>query len=221
MNKAEWDQISAQYTVSLIWEKMTWRGVPCWQAPSDLLVFQEIIFQTKPDLIIETGTKFGGTALFFRDMLELCLPFETTKVISVDIDHTPAKKTKEIEAWNRQGVVLIEGDSKSNKILEMIRKESTGFSKVMVVLDSDHTYEHVVLEMESLASLVTPGMYLVCMDTILEEVGKIDGFSDFRKSNPAIACREFLTKHPEFEIDKSREYLGMTFARNGFLRRKF
>ena len=150
-----------RYDYPYLW---SWMGVPIIQLPADIIATQEIIWATKPDLIVETGVARGGSVLFMASVLEL---IGKGKVIGIDID---------IRAHNRDSierhpmakrVVLIEGNSADSNTLSKVKAEIPTGGSVMVVLDSDHSRDHVLAELRSYGPLVTTGCYLVVADTIL------------------------------------------------------
>jgi len=154
-----------KYDYAYLW---TWMGVPIIQLPADVMATQEVIWSTKPDVIIETGVARGGSVLFMASLLEL---IGKGKVIGVDVD---------IRAHNRDSierhpmtkrVVLIEGSSTDQEVIAEIRAQIPDSASVMVVLDSDHSRDHVLAELRSYGPMVTPGCYLVVADTIL---GRLD-----------------------------------------------
>src|SRR6476620_5763186 len=154
-------QAADRYNYPYLW---SWLGVPIIQLPADVMATQEVIWATKPDVIIETGVARGGSVLFMASLLEL---LGKGKVIGVDID---------IRAHNRDSierhpmvkrVVLVEGPSTDGATLAKVIAEIPAGASVMVVLDSDHSRDHVLAELRSYGSLVTEGCYLVVADTIL------------------------------------------------------
>lgn len=212
-----------------------WLGRPIIQFPQDILAMQELIWSIKPDLIIETGIAHGGSLIFSASMLTLldyceaaergetldpCTPHR--RVLGIDID---------ILAHNRAAIEthplahridMIQGSSIDSKIVEQVRGIAAKFQRVMLCLDSNHTHDHVLAELEAYAPLVSPGSYCVVFDTIIEDMPD-DLFLDRpwgKGNNPKTAVREFLKTHPEFEIDKQIEHkLLITVAPDGYLKR--
>lgn len=183
---------------SYMWD---WLGVPIIQMPADIVVMQEIIWKTRPDVIVETGIARGGSAILHTSLLRLT--GKPGKVIAVDID---------IRAHNREtieshplgdGVTLIEGSSVDPVIIDKIRSLIPSDSRVMVVLDSDHTHAHVLAELELYSQFVTPGMYLIAADTFVEELPvqlhrpREWGPGD----NPKTAVDSFLASVTDFKLD--------------------
>lgn len=206
---------------SLYSYNFSWLGRPVIQYPQDLMALQEIIWETKPRLIVETGIAHGGTTIFFASMLELL--GGDGRVLSIDID---------IRAHNRplieghpmaRRVTLLECGSLESKAFDMAKEFAAAGGPVMVVLDSNHTHEHVLSELRLYSGLVTPGSYLVVFDGVVEEFPEL--FQDDSRpwgpgNNPLTAIREFLAGDPGFRIDWDiLNKLVITAAPEGYLRR--
>ena len=187
------------------WSDTWWQGIQVLKCPLDLWIYQEIIFNVKPDLIIETGTYKGGTAHFFASMCDLVGRGE---IITVDIEAYPNRP-------HHDRITYLLGSSTDASIVEAVRKRSEGKQSVMVILDSDHSMPHVRKEMELYAPLVTAGSYLIVEDT------NINGNPVLPESGPGPheAIQDFLQTHSEFEVDRSMEKLLMTFNPGGYLKR--
>lgn len=202
-----------------------WLGRPIIQFPQDILAMQEIIFSVKPDLIIETGIAHGGSIVFYASMLELnaaCGGTKDAEVLGIDID-VRSHNRKEIEAHPMfKRISMIEGSSLSESVVAQARAKASGKKKVMVCLDSNHTHEHVLAELEAYAPLTSVGSYCIAFDTIVEDVPK-DLFPDRPwgpGNNPKTAVHEYLKGHPEFLIDADmHQKLMITVAPDGFLKR--
>ncbi len=198
--------------------KLSWLGIPIIQLPEDILIMQELIWLVKPDVIVETGTAHGGTAVFYASILEL---LGKGRVISIDI---------EIRENNRQAIQahpmgkrisLIEGSSTDEDVVSRVRQMISSDDKVLIALDSNHAYKHVLQELENYAPFVTPGSYVVVFDGVMEILKDApDGKPEWDADNPAAAIRDFLHKHPEFEIDPHFNRLAVTYCPDGFLKRK-
>lgn len=202
-----------------------WLGRPIIQYPQDMVAMQEIIWAVKPDLIIETGIAHGGSLIFSASMLELnaaCLGRKDAEVLGVDID---------IRAHNREAIEthpmfkrisMIEGSSVEPAIIELVRAKASGKESVLVCLDSNHTHEHVLAELQAYAPLTTVGSYCIVFDTNIEDM-PADMFPDRPwgpGNNPKTAVCEYLKSHPEFEIDKNIQHkLLITAAPDGYLKR--
>jgi cephalosporin hydroxylase len=202
-----------------------WLGRPIIQYPQDIVAMQELIWSTQPDLIIETGIAHGGSLIFSAAMLELnaaCGGCQDAEVLGVDID-IRAHNREAIEAHPMsKRISMIQGSSIASEIIEQVKAKAEGKKSILVCLDSNHTHEHVLAELEAYAPLVTPGSYCVVFDTIIEDLPD-DMFPDRPwgvGDNPKTAVWEYLKSHSEFEIDKTIENkLLITVAPNGFLKR--
>lgn len=198
--------------------EVTWLGIPIIQLPEDILMMQELIYKVRPDVIVETGTAHGGTAIFYASMLEL---LGKGHVISIDI---------EIRKYNRlaiqahpmsKRITLVEGDSVDDDVVAQVRQRIQPHDTVLVALDSNHTYGHVRQELEKYGPMVTPGSYLVVFDSIMEMLADApNGKAGWATDNPAAAVRDFLAQHPEFEVDPYYNRLQVTYCVGGFLKRR-
>lgn len=209
-----------------------WLGRPIIQYPQDIMAMQEIIWEIRPDLIIETGIAHGGSLIFSASMLGLLDMCDAEaginsegprrKVLAIDIDIRPHNYAAIKEHPLASRIQMIQGSSIDPAILAEVKKIAAGFSTVLVCLDSNHTRDHVLAELEAYATLTTIGSYCVVFDTIVEDLPA--SLSSDRpwgpKNNPKTAVREYLLKHPEFEIDKSiQNKLLITVAPDGYLKR--
>lgn len=200
----------------------SWLGRPIIQYPQDIMALQELIWQIKPRLIVETGVAHGGSAIFHASLLELI--GGPAKVLAIDIDIRPHNRPL-IEGHPMfKRLELLEGGSTDEAAVGRARAlaaEAEG--PVMVVLDSCHSHAHVLEELELYSPLVTPGSYLVAFDGLVEifpEESVAEGRPWGRGDNPLTAVRQFLKTHPEFEVDKTIENkLLITAAPEGWLRR--
>jgi len=197
----------------------TWLGRPIIQFPQDIIALQELIWQIKPDLIIETGIAHGGSLILSASMLELL--GGTGQVLGIDIDIREHNRV-EIEAHPMsKRITMIQGSSTDPDVAQKIYTFAKDRKRILVVLDSMHTHEHVSKELELYSPLVSSGSYLVVFDTIIEDLPD-DFFPDrpWRKgNNPKTAVWEFLKKNDRFVIDKDLENkLLITVAPNGYLR---
>ena len=181
-----------------------WLGVPLLKSPLDCWVYQELIHDLRPDLIIETGTDLGGSALFLASICDL---IDHGRVVSIDIRRA-ARVT-------HPRISFVVGDSTSAEVLEQVRNEAAGAANVMVILDSDHHAAHVARELRAYREFVSPGSYLVVEDT------NVNGHPVMPEHGPGPfeAVEEFLREDPDFQVDKSREKFLMTYFPNGFLKR--
>jgi cephalosporin hydroxylase len=188
-------------------------GVESDQFPTDNWVMQEIISELKPDVIIETGTAKGGTALFYATVLD---QLGKGKVITVDIeDHDP--KVRQFDVWNER-VHFIKGSSTSREVFDRIQAQVNNGARVLVTLDSEHTKEHVLRELQLYSELVSLNSYLIVQDTHLN--GHPVPWPRLEKTGgPMEALREFLKTSDNFAIDRSREKHLVTQNPSGFLKR--
>jgi cephalosporin hydroxylase len=202
----------------------TWLGRPIIQNPVDIMAVQEIIWTVKPDLIIETGIAHGGSLIFSASMLELLSACGEGdgEVVGVDID---------IRQHNRQAIEshplskrisMIEGSSIEGDIVAAVRTKAMGKKRILVMLDSNHTHDHVMAELDAYAPLVAIGSYCVVFDTFVEEMPQ--GFYQDRPwdkgNNPMTAVMAWLHNHSEFEVDDNIvNKLFLTAAPGGYLKR--
>ena len=195
-----------------------WMGRPIIQLPQDMMAMQEILWDVKPDLVIEAGIAHGGSILYYASILELLGHGE---VIGIDVD-IRAHNRAAIEAHPMSNRVrLIEGSSIAQEVIEKVRGLAEG-KRAVVVLDSNHTHDHVLAELLAYAPLVCVGGYCVVMDTLIEDMP--DRFFDDRPwghgNNPKTAVHQFLSSHPGFEIDNDIDHkLLISVAPDGYLRR--
>ncbi|RED96626.1 cephalosporin hydroxylase family protein [Marinoscillum furvescens] len=198
----------------------SWLGRPIIQYPQDIMALQEIIWTTKPDLIIETGIAHGGSLIFSASMLKL-----TTgkgKVLGVDIDIRNHNKEAIMEhpLYKEGWIEMIEGSSIDQTIFDKIKSFAKSHSKVMVILDSNHTHEHVLDELKLYSTLVTKGNYLAVMDTMVEDFD--DSLNHDRPwavgNNPKTAVKEFLKGNDTFVINEQIDnQLLLSVAPSGYL----
>ena len=222
--------IRAQYSYNY-----HWLGRPIIQYPQDMVALQELIWQIKPDLVIETGIAHGGSLILSASMLALldyCDAVESgqaldpkaprRRVLGIDID---------IRAHNREAIEahpmahridMLQGSSVAPEIVAEVHRRAQGHERVLVILDSNHTHEHVLAELEAYAPLVSPGSYCVVFDTVIEDLPA--GMYPDRPwdvgDNPKTAVHEFLSRNSDFVVDEDIEAkLLITVAPGGYLRR--
>lgn len=183
---------------------LRWRGTPCCKHPCDLLIYQEIVDKTRPELIIECGTRNGGSALFLADMCELV---GSGRVITVD--------NAVCERPCHERITYVLGSSTSDSVVELVTAEAAKANRILVILDSDHRTEHVLRELELYSPLVTKGSYIIVEDTIL---GGHPVRSDLGPG-PTEAINEFMSETKDFEVDTDMERLMITYNAGGFLKR--
>jgi cephalosporin hydroxylase len=187
-----WNQ-KYQYTFS-------WMGRPVIQLPEDMIRMQEVIFQVKPDVIIETGVAHGGSLIFYSS---LCKAMDNGRVIGIDIEIRPHNRAA-IEAHPlNDRITLIEGSSTAPDIVAQVQALVKPGETVLVILDSNHTYAHVQDELVAYAGLVTPGSYIVATDGIMFDLADVPrGTPGWTTDNPTFAARDFAAQHPEFVIEQ-------------------
>lgn len=185
------------------WNDLNWLGVRCLKYPTDLWIYQEIIHSQKPDVIIETGTRFGGSALFFASLLDL---IDHGRVISIDIESRPD--------WPRHPrVTYIQGSSVSQEVIHRVESLLEGAASCMVVLDSDHRKPHVDQELNVYSKYVTPGQYLIVEDTSINGHPVAARFGP----GPFESVSSFLKDNNHFTADASMERLMLSANHNGYL----
>lgn len=229
---AEWFLLANANKYSYHFE---WLGRPIIQYPQDMLAMQELIWQIKPDLIIETGIAHGGSLIFSASMLALLDMSEAIengitldpkasnrKVLGIDIDiRTHNREAIEVHPLASR-IEMIQGSSIAPEIIEQVQTTAKNFERVMVILDSNHTHDHVLAELVAYAPLTSNGSYCIVFDTIVEDMPK-EMFPDRPwgpGNNPKTAVWEFLKTHPEFQIDKSIDHkLLISVAPDGYLKR--
>jgi len=197
------DNFHRLYYDSHVWTNTRWLGVGAEKCPLDLWIYQEILVEKRPDVIVECGTRYGGSALF---MASVCDLIDHGRVISIDVaDQRNGLAHPRIE--------FLIGSSVDQATVETVKGRLQADETVMAALDSDHHREHVLEELEIYGGLVTAGQYLIVEDT------NINGnpVAGYYGPGPKEALGEFLPKHPEFTVDRSREKFFLTFNPGGFL----
>lgn len=233
--KLSYDWMFAAGTIGNYSYNFNWLGRPLIQYPQDMVGMQELIWAIKPDLIIETGIAHGGSLIYSASllaMLDYCDAVEAgvaldpkaskRKVIGIDID-IRAHNRAAIEAHPMAHMIeMIQGSSIAEDVVADVRKRAEGYKKVLVCLDSNHTHEHVLAELNAYASLVSVGSYCAVFDTVIEDM-PAEFFTDRPwgpGNSPKTAVWEYLKTNLEFVIDKEIESkLLITVARDGFLKR--
>jgi cephalosporin hydroxylase len=224
----EWIAHSARHKYVYNWR---WCGLPIIQLPPDVLETQEIVWRVRPDVIIETGVARGGSLTFNASLLALLDAAEATgrtpatsprRVIGIDIEIRPHNR-QAIEAHPFAPMIeLVEGSSVAPEIVADVRGRVRTGERVLVMLDSNHTHDHVLAELDAYAGLVTPGSYCIVQDTGIETAGA-DAFPDRPwgpGNSPASAVAAWLPRHPEFAIDARIDHkLLLSSSPGGYLRR--
>jgi cephalosporin hydroxylase len=202
----------------------TWMGRPIIQLPDDMIRIQEVLYSVKPDVIIETGIAHGGSLVYYASF---CKAISKGRVIGVDIEIRPHNR-EAIEAHELfPYITLIEGNSIEPDIFKRVSALVEGGEKVIVLLDSCHTKEHVLGELNLYASLVSVGSYIVAMDGIKKDlVGAPRSQPDWGWNNPERAAIEFVQSNPDFIIEEPRFPFNegsvierVTYCPNAFIRR--
>lgn len=231
--------VAHQFTVASTAPKYSYNflalGRPIIQYPQDMVAMQELIWQIKPDLIIETGIAHGGSLIMSASMLallDLCEAIETgaplnpresnRKVLGIDIDIRAHNRTAIAAHPMASRIQMIQGSSIAPEVVEQVRQVAKGYERILVCLDSNHTHAHVLAELQAYAPLTSVGSYCVVFDTIVEDMPE-DLFPDRPwgpGNNPKTAVWEYLKTHPEFDVDKTIQHkLLITVAPDGYLKR--
>jgi len=224
------ESIASQYSYNFFW-----LGRPIIQYPQDIVAMQELVWATKPDLIIETGIAHGGSLILSASMLALLEVCEATEKGDVIDPNKPKRKVLgidiDIRAHNRAAIeahplapriMMIEGSSISPEIFDQVRSVASGYKRILVCLDSNHTHAHVLKELELYGPLTSVGSYCIVFDTVVEDLPKeLAGDRPWGPGdNPKTAVFEYLKEHPEFQIDTFVDNkLLVTVAPDGYLKR--
>lgn len=188
------------------WQDTRWMGVPTAKCPLDLWIYQEILAETRPQLVVETGTYRGGSALFLAQMCDL---LGQGSVLTIDLEAQP-------DLPRHPRIRYLQGSSVADAVVEEVSRAARDAGTCLVILDSDHSRQHVARELSCYAPLVSPSSYLIVEDT------NVNGHPvrpDFGPG-PAEAVAEFLASNPGFSRDRRREKLLLTFNPGGYLRRR-
>ncbi|MDH5359389.1 MAG: cephalosporin hydroxylase family protein [Gammaproteobacteria bacterium] len=212
-----------------------WLGRPIIQYPQDIVAMQELIWAIKPDLIIETGIARGGSLVFSASMLamlDMCEAiekgesfdpsFSNRKILGIDIDIRKHNRDAIESHPMSSRIMMIEGSSISDDTINQVKEYSSNYKKILVCLDSNHTHDHVLAELEAYAPLTSVDSYCVVFDTLVEDMP--DNYYPNRPwgpgNNPKSAVLEYLQTNDSFEIDKFIENkLLITVAPDGYLKR--
>ncbi len=209
-----WIKVAAEHRVMY---EPTWLGRPIIQFPSDIVAIQELLWQVRPDVVIETGVAHGGSLILSASLLEL---IGKGKVIGIDIEIRPHNRAA-IEAHPlKRRIELIEGSSIAPETLTTVRNLVADAKAVLVIFDSNHSHAHVLQELDLYAPFVTPGSYMVAHDGAQAWVCEIPSAKPaWRDGGPLDAIHEFLTVHKEFRIDPRFTRFGITCSPSGYLKR--
>jgi len=213
----------------------SWLGRPAIQFPNDAWAMQEIIWQVRPDLIIETGIAHGGSLIFSASMLALLdiadaavandtinPRISNRKVLGIDIEIRSHNRAAIEQHPLSSRIQLIQGSSISSEVIAEVKEIAAGYSRILVCLDSNHTHDHVLEELKAYAPLTSVGSYCIVFDTIIEDMP--ESFFPNRQwgvgNNPKTAVQEYLKTHTEFQIDQNMHHkLLITVAPDGYLKR--
>lgn len=216
---------------NLRWYEQTWLGVPIWQLPDDLMALQRIVYDANPKWIVETGTKFGGSALFFASLMAMMgrTAGSGGGVITVDVHETTEAKNLLSEQPHRFAPFVRQrliGDAKAPEILAAINETiAADPGTVMVFLDDWHDGDHVYAEMQVYSKLVSPGGILIVADTTFEDLADTpvvvpsEKYPDAKRSNPRVALRRFLSERSDFVVVTDYTSTGISNFPDSVLRR--
>jgi cephalosporin hydroxylase len=207
------ESIGAQYSYNF-----SWMGRPIIQYPQDMIAMQEILWTVRPDLIVETGIAHGGSLVYYASLCEL---MGSGEILGIDIDIRAHNRRAIEEHPMFRRISLLQGSSVDPAIVQQVAARAAG-KRVLVVLDSNHTHDHVLAELDAYASLVSIGSYCVVFDTVVEDLpaGQYPDRPWGVGNNPKTAVHEFLGRDDRFEIDRDIEArIQITVAPDGYLRR--
>lgn len=202
------EEFHAKYYYSKVWADTYFMGKKVFKCPNDLWICQEILWEVKPDVIIECGTFHGGSTLYYAKLFDIM--DIGGEVITIDVDPMPDMPV-------HKRITYLRGSSTSTEIVQKVKDFVKDKKKVMVILDSDHSKDHVLNELELYHAFVSKDSYLVVEDSNINGHPVYSGFG--QGPGPWEAVEEFLPRHTEFEIDRSKEKFLMSFNPNGFLKK--
>lgn len=197
--------VHRRYHSSGVLEQTRWLGVTVWKCPLDLWVYQELASEVRPDLIVESGTAFGGSALYLASICDL---LGHGRVLTIDIASQPGHPA-------HPRITYLQGSSIAPETLAAVRRAIRPGERVLAILDSDHRKAHVLAELRAYGPLVTPGSYLIVEDTNLNGHPVLPHFGP----GPREAVQAFLAETDAFVPDRTREKFMLTFNAGGYLRR--
>jgi cephalosporin hydroxylase len=187
------------------WKNTRWLSVNAYKTPLDLWIYQELLVTLRPQLVIETGTAAGGSALF---LATVCDAIDCGEIVSIDSEARLGRPS-------HARVTYVMGSSTAPETLAAVAQRARGKAPVMVILDSDHSHDHVLAELRKYSEFVTPGSYLVVEDTNLSGHPVVPNFGP----GPMEAIRDFLRERSDFEPDAEQEKFFLSFNAGGYLRR--
>jgi len=202
--KEAFELISEQW-VKVGWSQkysytFSWMGRPIFQLPEDMVRMQEAVYRVRPNVIIETGVAHGGSLIFYAS---LCKAMEKGRVIGIDVE-IRAPNRRSIEQHELSSLItLVEGSSIAPEVVSYVHSLVKPRETVLVILDSNHSRQHVLGELQAYHGLVTKGSYIVAADGIIKDFRDMpDGKPEWEWDNPGTAAAEFAAAHPEFALDK-------------------
>ncbi|MBN2452667.1 MAG: class I SAM-dependent methyltransferase [Candidatus Omnitrophica bacterium] len=209
-----WERVS--FHNRLVYEP-TWLGIPIIQLSSDIVMMQELLWKVRPDVVIETGVAHGGSLMLSASILEL---LGNGKVIGVDIDIRKPNEAAIRKHPLSKRIELIQGSSTSEDTVRVVQNGVKKSDKVLVILDSNHSYGHVLKELEIYSRFVSRGSYMVVMDGIQEMLtSNPTGKKEWKDDNPMRAIRDFLRGRSGWEVDRTYNRLKTTYCPDGFLKK--
>lgn len=198
-----------RYYYARLWEQTYWLGTPAWKCPLDLWIYQEILTETRPELVIECGTAHGGSALFLATVMDA---LGVGRVLTIDIEPRPDRP-------QHPRIEYLDGSTLDEATVAHARRRAECCQRVMVILDSLHNRDHVLAELRLYHPLVTPGCYLIVEDTNISGHPVYTDYEPDAGEGALEAVQAFLQTNSDFVIDRSREKFFMTFNPCGYLRR--
>ena len=198
----------------------TWMGRPIIQFPQDMIAMQEIIWNVKPDLVIETGIAHGGSLIYYASLMELL--GGNGHVLGIDIDIREHNRVEIEKHPMFKRITMFEGSAIAPEMAERVKEFAKPYQTILLVLDSNHTHDHVLQELKLYTPLVSKGSYCVVFDTIVEDMpaGSFPDRPWDKGNNPKTAVWEFLKINDDFEIDKQiQDKLMITVAPDGYLKK--
>lgn len=204
-SKKAFEVISQQW-VKVGWDQkyvygFSWMGRPIIQLPEDMIRAQEVIYKVKPDVIVETGVAHGGSLIYYASIMK-SMGIDG-KIIGIDIEIRPHNRTAIEEHDLYPFITLVEGSSIDEQIVDKVRSLISPSQTVMVILDSNHSKDHVAEELKAYSGLVTPGSYIVATDGSMKDLYDVPrGSDDWSWNHPAAAATEFAEQNPDFIIEQ-------------------
>lgn len=208
------DAFHTLYYTRRLWDKTTWLGARCLKSPTDTWIYQEILCETRPTLVIETGTAWGASAHYLAcvmDAIHARDPSYNARVVTIDIE----PRRGEIE---HARVTRILASSIAPETVDRVRAMVAPDDRVMLILDSLHNRDHVLAELRAYAPLVTPGCYAIAEDSDINGHPVHTDYPPDQGPGPFEAVEEYLATTDRFEVDRSREKLLLTLNPRGYLR---